>query len=156
MGSWLRDRARDGGSVSPSHGRSLQDVSRSLKKTGKVFGHATSCAIPDSRFNHFLRAHTPKVVHGLRCSFLVNKHVFPVHHREGIEHRAQGLDGCRKHGVRRLASSNLSFPPALSGQPHTPRDPHAGSHLEARMDSDHGSPHNITGEMAWYKLHRGC
>lgn len=50
MGSWLRDRARDGGRASPSHGRSLQVVSRSLGKSGKVSGHTSSCATHDPRF----------------------------------------------------------------------------------------------------------
>lgn len=51
MGSWLRDRARDGGRESPSHGRSLQDVSRSLEEKGKVFGYVSSHANPDSSCN---------------------------------------------------------------------------------------------------------
>lgn len=54
---------------------------------------------------HLLRGHIPKVVHGLRCSFLINKHIFPVHYREGIEHRAQGLDSCRS-----TVSKKISFP----------------------------------------------
>jgi hypothetical protein len=45
MGSWLRDRARDGGRVSPSHGRSLQEVSSSLEKKGEVTGYISSHAI---------------------------------------------------------------------------------------------------------------
>lgn len=51
MGSWLRDRARDGARVSPSHGRSLQEVSRSLEKKGEVTGYVSSHGIPDSSFN---------------------------------------------------------------------------------------------------------
>lgn len=39
-------------------------------------------------------AHVPQVVHSLRCSFLIDKHILPVHHRKGIKNGAQGLDGC--------------------------------------------------------------
>lgn len=34
------------------------------------------------------RAHVPKIIHSLRCSLLIHKHILPVHHRECIEHRA--------------------------------------------------------------------
>lgn len=67
--------------------------------------------------------HVPKIIHSLRCSLLINKHILPVHHGEGIEHRAQGLDGCgRNRGSgHSLLQSPLHTPPALSCC-HIPRE----------------------------------
>lgn len=64
---------------------------------------------------HLLRAHIPQIVHSLRCSLLINKHILPVHHGEGIEHRAQGLDGCERN--MGLGNSLLQIPPP---QPRLP------------------------------------
>lgn len=60
-------------------------------------------------------AHIPKIVHSLCGSLLINKHILPVHHGEGIEHRAQGLDGCGSNGGS--GNSLLQIPL------HTPPDP---------------------------------
>lgn len=38
----------------------------------------------------------PQVENRLGWALLINKHILPVNNWEGIEHRAQGLDGCRK------------------------------------------------------------
>ena len=36
----------------------------------------------------------PEIEDRFGCSLLVDKHVLPVAHAEGIEHRSQGLNGC--------------------------------------------------------------
>lgn len=87
MGSWLRDRARDGGRVSLSHGRSLQDVSRSLGKSDTGGLWTTAPPLPQA-VARLPRTHIPQIVHSFCCSLLINKHVLPVHNREGIKHRA--------------------------------------------------------------------
>ena len=129
MGYWLRDRARDGGRVSLSHERSVQDVSRSLGKSGKGFGHRPSGTVSDPSGSPSARGHLPQVVHSLCCSLLIHKHVLPVHHREGVEHGAQGLDGYGgtrgAHGLRRLPSPEAPPDPQIhlpSDANHIPRE----------------------------------
>lgn len=77
----------------------------------------------DHALPHLCRAHVPKIIHSLGCSLLINKHILPVHHGEGIEHRAQGLDGCRSDGGsgNSLLQIPLHTPPALSCH-HVPRE----------------------------------
>lgn len=119
------------------------------------FGHTASATVLDPCFTPLPGAHIPQVVHSLRCSFLIDKHILPVHHRKGIKNGAQGLDGCGNNRGSGHPFSRSPPPPALSYPSHTPRDPHAGPHFQARMDSNHGSPYNVTGEMARDKLHCG-
>lgn len=73
------------------------------------------------------RTHIPQVVHSLCCSFLIDKHILPVHHREGIEHRAQGLDGCVSNGSSGHSPLHIPSPHPLplhlpSLAHHTPRE----------------------------------
>lgn len=77
----------------------------------------------DHALPHLCRPHAPEIVHSLRCSLLINKHVLPVHHGEGVEHRAQGLDGCGsdRGSGNSLLQIPLHTPPALSFH-HIPRE----------------------------------
>lgn len=41
----------------------------------------------------------PEVENRFSGTFLVDKHILPVHYREGVEHRAKRLDSCGQGGL---------------------------------------------------------
>lgn len=104
------------------------------------------------------RTHIPQVVHSLRCSFLIDKHILPVHHREGIEHRAQGLDGCASN--RGSGRSPLHIPShstcPLMPITHPERPPcwapfSGANGLESRFSTQRHR-RNGQGQTAWWLL----
>lgn len=92
------------------------------------------------------KAHVPQVVHSLCCSFLIDKHILPVHHREGIEHGAQGLDGCGSNSGSGQPLLQIPSPSTcLSCPSHTPRDPHP-----QHFDDPHCHCHLLTAHVKAY------
>lgn len=68
------------------------------------------------------KAALPEIVHCLCCSLLIHEHILPVHHGEGIEHRAQGLNGCRSNVGQKGPSPHSSHPAPLAHTSHVPRE----------------------------------
>lgn len=63
----------------------------------------------------------PEVENRFSGTFLVDKHILPVHHREGVEHRAKCLDSCGQCGTLAIPHTLLwSANPASSWPPDTP------------------------------------